>query len=93
MFRSGVGRLVAACEAPPVVLPIVHSGMERVMPRGATFPVPGQEVCSFLTDAREVVNVTHGGAIEHVRPLFECLTTKRAESKLTCADPLQHCTL
>lgn len=48
IFRSGVGRLVAACESPPVVLPIVHSGMERVMPRGATFPVPGQKVLLVL---------------------------------------------
>ena len=39
-----MGRLVAACEAAPVVLPIVHTGMERVMPRGSSFPVPGQEV-------------------------------------------------
>ena len=42
--RAGVGRLVAACEAPPLVLPIMHAGMERVMPRGSSLPVPGQEV-------------------------------------------------
>jgi hypothetical protein len=44
-----VGRLVAACEAAPVVLPIVHTGMERVMPRGSSFPVPGQEVRCGIT--------------------------------------------
>lgn len=42
---SGVGRLVAACEAPPLVVPIVHAGMEAVMPRGCSLPVPGQQVC------------------------------------------------
>lgn len=49
-----MGRLVAACEAAPVVLPIVHAGMERVMPRGASFPVPGQEVRRVVTAAVHV---------------------------------------
>lgn len=43
--RAGVGRLVAGCAGDdPVVLPIVHDGMQRVMPRGTSVPVPGQEV-------------------------------------------------
>lgn len=48
--RAGVGRLVAGCgSADPVVLPFVHRGMHRVMPRGSSMPVPGQEVrfCPF----------------------------------------------
>ncbi len=44
LCRSGVGRLVAACEAPPLVVPIVHAGMQAVMPRGRSLPVPGQKV-------------------------------------------------
>ncbi len=47
LCRSGVGRLVAACEAceaPPLVVPIVHAGMQAVMPRGRSLPVPGQQV-------------------------------------------------
>ncbi len=43
--RAGVGRLVAGCgAADPVVLPIVHEGMQHVMPRGSAVPVPGQQV-------------------------------------------------
>ncbi|GBF99938.1 hypothetical protein Rsub_12631 [Raphidocelis subcapitata] len=56
--RKGVGRLVAACAAPragggdpsappplpPMVVPIVHSGMQEVMPRGALVPRIGKAV-------------------------------------------------
>jgi monolysocardiolipin acyltransferase len=49
-LRSGVGRLVAACESPPLVVPIVHAGMEAVMPRGRSLPVPGQQVRVLVGD-------------------------------------------
>lgn len=43
--RKGVGWLVAAAAAqgapPPLVLPFVHSGMERVLPKGASLPKLG----------------------------------------------------
>jgi monolysocardiolipin acyltransferase len=42
--RKGVGRLVAACSSPPLIVPFVHSGMEKVMPRGALVPKVGKEV-------------------------------------------------
>ncbi|KAK9823150.1 hypothetical protein WJX72_000637 [[Myrmecia] bisecta] len=42
--RKGVGRLVAACERAPLVLPFVHSGMEKVIPRCSSLPRPGQDV-------------------------------------------------
>ena len=42
--RKGVGRLVAACTSPPLIVPFVHSGMEQVMPRGAVVPKMGKEV-------------------------------------------------
>ena len=43
-IRKGVGRLVASCEQPPLVVPFVHSGMEDVMPRGKMLPAMGKEV-------------------------------------------------
>lgn len=61
--RRGVGWLVASCEQPPLVLPFVHSGMEKVIPKGAALPQLGQEVRvlvgepvavdDLLTEARE----------------------------------------
>lgn len=36
-----MGWLVASCETPPLVLPFVHSGMERVCPKGAKLPRTG----------------------------------------------------
>lgn len=44
--RKGVGWLVASAAAsgapPPLVLPFVHSGMERVMPKGRALPKLGE---------------------------------------------------
>ena len=44
--RKGVGWLVAssaaAGAAPPLVLPFVHSGMERILPKGAALPKLGE---------------------------------------------------
>lgn len=42
--RKGVGRLVASCPMPPLVVPFVHSGMENIMPRGTMVPAVGQQV-------------------------------------------------
>lgn len=42
--RKGVGKLVASCEQPPLVVPFVHSGMEQVMPRGKALPTVGKKV-------------------------------------------------
>lgn len=43
-IRKGIGRLVAACEVPPMVVPFVHAGIENVMPRGAVLPRVGQHL-------------------------------------------------
>ena len=42
--RKGVGKLVASCDQPPLVVPFVHSGMEQVMPRGKALPNVGKKV-------------------------------------------------
>jgi 1-acyl-sn-glycerol-3-phosphate acyltransferase len=48
-FRQGVGKLVcdaraAAGGSDPVVVPLAHAGMERVLPRGRWLPRAGQRV-------------------------------------------------
>jgi hypothetical protein len=42
--RKGVGKLVADCQQPPIILPFVHSGMEALMPKGAKAPAVGKGV-------------------------------------------------
>jgi monolysocardiolipin acyltransferase len=42
--RKGIGRLVAACERPPLVVPFVHDGMDDIMPRGKVLPSVGKRV-------------------------------------------------
>lgn len=45
-IKAGIGHLIASCQdADPLVIPIIHDGMQRVMPRGCKLPVPGQTVC------------------------------------------------
>lgn len=43
-MKLGVGKLVAACKKTPLVVPILHSGMENVQPRGSSLPKPGKKV-------------------------------------------------
>jgi len=42
--RWGIGRLVVSCPEPPIVLPFVHSGMDKVMPRGSVLPRTNQDI-------------------------------------------------
>lgn len=44
-LKIGVGRLIAACDHIPLVVPIVHSGMDSVQPRGSSIPKLGKKVC------------------------------------------------
>jgi len=43
-IRKGIGKLVAACEQTPLVVPFIHLGMDSVMPRGKILPSVGKEV-------------------------------------------------
>jgi hypothetical protein len=49
--RKGVGWLVATAAAaggdPPLVLPFVHGGMERILPKGSSLPKLG--VCVWAS--------------------------------------------
>ncbi|KAK9819131.1 hypothetical protein WJX74_008081 [Apatococcus lobatus] len=42
--RRGVARLISSCKQPPLVVPFVHSGFDKVFPGKAKLPRPGQSV-------------------------------------------------
>lgn len=47
--RLGVSRLIAEPRIPPVVVPFLHSGMERILRRGEWIPVnAGQHLCVLV---------------------------------------------
>ena len=64
--RRGVGGLAAACAPvrPPLVLPFVHSGMDKVVPRGAVLPRPGQSVRVAVGEPVAVVDLLERGRAE-----------------------------
>ncbi|MEW5301950.1 MAG: hypothetical protein WDW36_004773 [Sanguina aurantia] len=43
-IRKGVGSLISSTATPPLVVPWVHRGMDRVLPRGKMLPAFGNEV-------------------------------------------------
>lgn len=43
-MRRGIGWLAANCDQPPLIVPFVHSGMEKIMPKGSALPKLGQEL-------------------------------------------------
>lgn len=50
-IKAGIGHLIATChELQPLVVPIIHDGMQHVMPRGRKLPVPGQTVRVVVGD-------------------------------------------
>lgn len=41
---KGIGRLITETQVPPVVVPIVHQGLESIIPLGTYIPIPGKKV-------------------------------------------------
>ena len=69
-IRKGVGKLVAACEIPPLVVPFVHSGMEDVMPRGKVLPSTGKEVCVVVMPLALSITCNLASCFSQVRVLI-----------------------
>ena len=59
-----MGWLVAQCEQPPLVLPFVHSGMDKVLPKGAKLPKAGQELKVLVGEPIEVADLLSQAAAE-----------------------------
>ncbi|GAY57441.1 hypothetical protein CUMW_179480 [Citrus unshiu] len=51
--KRGVGRLILDADNVPMVVPFVHTGMQEVMPIGATFPRIGKTVTVLIGDPIE----------------------------------------
>ncbi|TXG65099.1 hypothetical protein EZV62_006374 [Acer yangbiense] len=51
--KRGVGRLVMDADNVPMVVPFVHSGMQEIMPVGASFPRIGKTVTVVIGDPIE----------------------------------------
>ena len=68
-IRKGVGKLVAACDRPPLVVPFVHVGMEDVMPRGKVLPSVGKQVRHAPLTARHYSACCRIGSPDHLPPL------------------------
>lgn len=51
--KRGVGRLILDADNVPMVVPFVHTGMQDVMPIGATFPRIGKTVTVLIGDPIE----------------------------------------
>ncbi|KAK4850504.1 hypothetical protein QYF36_007292 [Acer negundo] len=51
--KRGVGRLVLDADNVPMVVPFVHSGMQEIMPVGASFPRIGKTVTVVIGDPIE----------------------------------------
>lgn len=63
-LKWGVGKLIAESETTPIVLPMFHTGMERVLPQEATnndllYSVPrvGQRICVLFGREVEVTDL------------------------------------
>lgn len=64
-LRAGVGRLVADPRVPPVVVPVIHRGIDQVLPRGSWVP---------LTQGKPMT--IHVGEPMHFGPMVASLRTQ-----------------
>lgn len=76
--KRGVGRMVAAADIPPVVVPFVHSGMENVMPKGSLFPRTGQTVKVVVGEPIPVDDLlrSHSLGMTTAEELFEGVASR-----------------
>ena len=42
--RLGIGKMIVNANIPPVVIPIVHQGLDTIIPYGTYIPWPGKKV-------------------------------------------------
>lgn len=57
--KRGVGRLVLDADSIPIVVPFVHSGMQEVVPIGATLPRVGKTVTVLVGDPIHFDDLLH----------------------------------
>lgn len=76
--KRGVGRLVLDGESMPIVVPFVHTGMQEIMPIGASFPRIGKIVTVIVGDPinfDDIVNMEKGPDVPRKR-LYDAVAAR-----------------
>ncbi|XP_059652400.1 uncharacterized protein LOC132299663 [Cornus florida] len=76
--KRGVGRLVLDADNIPMVVPFVHTGMQEIMPIGATFPRIGKTVTVLIGDPihfDDLLNMEEDGRISRGN-LYDAVTSR-----------------
>lgn len=74
--RKGIGRLVAACPQPPLIVPFVHQGMEGVMPKGTKVPKVGQSVQVLVGEPIDVSDLLAQGQSLGEEKLYKAIAQR-----------------
>ncbi|KAF9681560.1 hypothetical protein SADUNF_Sadunf05G0014300 [Salix dunnii] len=64
--KRGVGRLVLDADTVPLVIPFVHTGMQEIMPIGATLPRIGKRVTVLLGDPIQFDDILDAEGVENI---------------------------
>ncbi|OIW13575.1 hypothetical protein TanjilG_29316 [Lupinus angustifolius] len=76
--KRGVGRLVLDGDSMPIVIPFVHTGMQEIMPIGASFPRIGKMVTVIIGDPinfDDVLNMEKGPDVPR-KLLYDAVATR-----------------
>lgn len=76
--KRGVGRLVLDADKTPIVVPFVHTGMQEIMPIGASFPRIGKTVTVLIGDPIELDDLLHaeGTDLASRGNLYDAVSTR-----------------
>lgn len=64
--KRGVGRLILDADTVPLVIPFVHTGMQEIMPIGATLPRIGKRVTVLLGDPIHFDDILDAEGVENI---------------------------
>lgn len=64
--KRGVGRLILDADTVPLVIPFAHTGMQEIMPIGATLPRIGKRVTVLLGDPIHFDDILDAEGVENI---------------------------
>ncbi|KAE9593694.1 putative transferase [Lupinus albus] len=76
--KRGVGRLVLDGDSMPIVVPFVHTGMQDIMPIGASFPRIGKMVTVLIGDPinfDDILSIEKGPEVPR-KMLYDAVSTR-----------------
>lgn len=88
-MKPGVGRLVVDAKTPPLVLPIVHRGMDRVIPRGERRLETGHDVYVIVGDPVVVQDILDRSDVSS-RAKYDLVATRIGEALAQLNTELDH---